>query len=129
MSQSQANRPLSPHLQIYRWQISMLTSIAHRASGIVLSVGSVFLAFWLIGAASGPDAFAGINGFAASWFGQLLMFCWSFALFYHLCNGVRHLVWDVGVGLDLETARMTGYVAIGVAAALTVFVWLWALIA
>jgi len=126
---SQSNRPLSPHLQIYRWQISMLTSIAHRASGIVLSVGSVFLAIWLIAAANGPDAYASVNGIAASWFGQLIMFLWSFALFYHLCNGVRHLVWDVGVGLDLETARLTGFVAIGVAAALTIFVWIWALIA
>lgn len=126
---SQSNRPLSPHLQIYRWQISMLTSIAHRASGIVLSVGSIFLAIWLIAAANGPDAYAAVNGLAASWFGQLIMFLWSFALFYHLCNGVRHLVWDVGVGLDLETARLTGFVAIGVAAALTIFVWIWALIA
>lgn len=126
---SQPNRPLSPHLQIYRWQISMLTSIAHRASGIVLSVGSVFLAIWLIAAANGPDAYASVNGLAASWLGQLIMFLWSFALFYHLCNGVRHLVWDVGVGLDLETARLTGFVAIGVAAALTIFVWIWALIA
>lgn len=126
---SQSNRPLSPHLQIYRWQISMLTSIAHRASGIVLSVGSVFLAIWLISAANGPDAYAAVNGLAASWLGQLIMFLWSFALFYHLCNGVRHLVWDVGVGLDLETARLTGFVAIGVAAALTIFVWIWALIA
>lgn len=126
---SQSNRPLSPHLQIYRWQISMLTSVAHRASGIVLSVGSIFLAIWLIAAANGPDAYAAVNGLAASWFGQLIMFLWSFALFYHLCNGVRHLVWDVGVGLDLETARLTGFVAIGVAAALTIFVWIWALIA
>lgn len=126
---SQPNRPLSPHLQIYRWQISMLTSIAHRASGILLSVGSLFLAIWLVSAANGPDAYAAVNGLAASWFGQLIMFLWSFALFYHLCNGVRHLVWDVGVGLDLETARLSGFVAIGVAAALTIFVWIWALIA
>ncbi|KEZ77711.1 succinate dehydrogenase, cytochrome b556 subunit [Salinisphaera hydrothermalis] len=126
---SQPNRPLSPHLQIYRWQISMLTSIAHRASGIVLALGAVLLAIWLIAAANGPDAYAAVNGVFASWFGQLIMFLWSFALFYHLCNGVRHLVWDVGVGLDLETARMTGFVAIGVAAALTIFVWIWALIA
>ncbi|MDA3921543.1 MAG: succinate dehydrogenase, cytochrome b556 subunit [Salinisphaera sp.] len=126
---SQPNRPLSPHLQIYRWQISMLTSIAHRASGIVLAVGSIFLAIWLIAAANGPDAYASVNGLAASWFGQLIMFFWSFALFYHLCNGVRHLIWDVGLGLDLETARLTGFAAIGVAAALTIFVWIWALIA
>ncbi|MGB7754461.1 MAG: succinate dehydrogenase, cytochrome b556 subunit [Salinisphaera sp.] len=126
---SQPNRPLSPHLQIYRWQISMLTSIAHRASGIVLALGAVLLAIWLVAAANGPDAYATVNGVFASWFGQLIMFLWSFALFYHLCNGIRHLVWDVGVGLDLETARMTGFVAIGVAAALTIFVWIWALIA
>lgn len=128
MSQ-QANRPVSPHLQIYSWPISMVTSIAHRATGIILAVGSVVLAIWLIAAGSGPDAFASVNGFAASWFGQLLMFGWSFALFFHLCNGIRHLVWDTGVGLDLETARLSGFVAIGVAVALTLIVWIWAFIA
>jgi succinate dehydrogenase / fumarate reductase cytochrome b subunit len=128
MSQ-QANRPVSPHLQIYNWPISMVTSIAHRATGILLAVGSVVLAIWLIAAGSGPDAFASVNGFAASWFGQLLMFGWSFALFFHLCNGIRHLVWDTGVGLELETARLSGFVAIGVAVALTLIVWIWAFIA
>ena len=83
----------------------------------------------LIGAANGPEAFAAVNGIAASWFGQLVMFLWSFALFYHLCNGIRHLVWDVGVGLDPETARLTALSAYGVAAALTIFVWIWAFIA
>ena len=126
---NQSNRPLSPHLQIYRWTPTMLSSISHRASGIVNALGAVFLAIWLIGAANGPEAFAAVNGIAASWFGQLVMFLWSFALFYHLCNGIRHLVWDVGVGLDLETARLTGYAAFGVAAALTLFVWIWAFIA
>jgi succinate dehydrogenase / fumarate reductase cytochrome b subunit len=128
MSQ-QANRPVSPHVQIYSWPISMVTSIAHRATGIILAVGSVVLAIWLIAAGSGPDAFASVNGFAASWFGQLLMFGWSFALFFHLCNGIRHLVWDTGVGLELETARLSGFVAIGVAVALTLIVWIWAFIA
>ena len=128
MSQ-QANRPVSPHVQIYSWPISMVTSIAHRATGIILAVGSVVLAIWLIAAGSGPDAFASVNGFAASWFGQLLMFGWSFALFFHLCNGIRHLVWDTGIGLELETARLSGFVAIGVAVALTLIVWIWAFIA
>lgn len=128
MSQ-QANRPVSPHLQIYSWPISMVTSIAHRATGIILAVGSVVLAIWLIAAGSGPDAFASVNGFAASWLGQLLMFGWSFALFFHLCNGIRHLVWDTGIGLELETARLSGFVAIGVAVALTLIVWIWAFIA
>lgn len=107
----------------------MLTSIAHRASGIVLSIGAVLLAIWLIAAANGPDTYAAVNGVFGSWYGQLIMFLWSFALFYHLCNGIRHLVWDVGVGLDLETARLTGFIAIGVAAALTIFVWIGAWIA
>ncbi|WP_423820944.1 succinate dehydrogenase, cytochrome b556 subunit [Salinisphaera sp. SPP-AMP-43] len=126
---SQPNRPLSPHLQIYRWQISMLTSIAHRASGILLAIGAVLLAIWLIAAANGPDTYAAVNGVFGSWFGQLIMFLWSFALFYHLCNGIRHLVWDIGLGLDLETARKSGFAVIGIAAALTIFVWIWALIA
>ncbi len=105
----------------------MFTSIAHRASGIVLSVGTVFLAVWLVSAAMGPAAFADINGIAAAWYGQLLMVGWSFALFYHLCNGVRHLVWDTGIGLRLSDARITGYVAIAVAAGLTIITWVFAL--
>lgn len=126
---SQPNRPVSPHLQIYSWPITMVSSIAHRASGIVLAVGAILLAIWLIAAASGPDTYAAVNGVFGAWYGQLIMFFWSFALFYHLCNGVRHLIWDVGVGLDLQTARRTGFVVIGVAAALTIFVWIWALVA
>lgn len=107
----------------------MLTSIAHRASGILLAIGAVLLAIWLIAAANGPDTYAAVNGVFGSWFGQLIMFLWSFALFYHLCNGIRHLVWDIGLGLDLETARKSGFAVIGIAAALTIFVWIWALIA
>lgn len=123
------NRPLSPHLQIFRWHILMLTSVTHRAAGIVLAVGAVLLSIWLIAAASGPDTYAAVNGVFGSWFGQLIMFLWSLALFYHLCNGVRHLLWDMLVGFDLETARLTGFVVFGVAAALTVIVWIWALVA
>lgn len=102
----------------------MFTSVAHRAFGIVLSIGAVLLAIWLAAAANGPDVYAAVNGVFGSWYGQLIMFFWSFALFYHLCNGVRHMIWDIGVGLDLETARVTGYAAIGVAAALTIFIWI-----
>lgn len=103
----------------------MLTSVTHRATGIILAVGSIFLAIWLCAAASGPEAFAAVNGIAAAWYGQILMFCWSLALFYHLCNGVRHLVWDTGVGLELDVARVSGYAAIGIAIALTIVVWIW----
>lgn len=128
MSNSQ-NRPLSPHLQIYRWPITMFTSIAHRASGIVLSVGAVLLSIWLIAAASGPDTYAAFNGVFGSWYGQIIMFLWSIALFYHLCNGVRHLFWDLGYGFDLKVADMASYVVFGVAAALVIIIWIWALLA
>lgn len=101
----------------------MFTSVVHRATGIVLSVGSIFVAVWVCAAALGPDAFAAVNGIAAAWYGQILMLGWSLALFYHLCNGLRHLAWDAGVGLELDVARVTGYVAVGVAVALTIIVW------
>jgi len=122
------NRPLSPHLQIYGWQISMFTSVMHRATGIVLAVGSLFVAIWLCAAAAGPDAFAAVNGVVGAWYGQILLFGWTLAMFYHLCNGIRHLAWDFGLGFELDTARTTGYVAIGVAIALTILVWLMALL-
>lgn len=122
-----ADLPLSPHLQIYRWPINMATSIAHRASGIALSVGSIFLAIWIISAALGPAAFASVNGVAAAWYGQVLMGLWSFALFYHLCNGIRHLVWDTGAGFHLDVARATGYAVIGAAVGLTIVTWIFAL--
>jgi succinate dehydrogenase / fumarate reductase cytochrome b subunit len=120
----QATRPVSPHLQIYRWQISMFTSIAHRATGMVLAVGSIFLSFWLVAAAMGPGAFASVNGISSAWYGQVIMFLWTFALFYHLCNGIRHLFWDIGAGLDLQTARLTGFVVLGLTVVLTIITWL-----
>lgn len=102
----------------------MLTSTLHRLSGIGLSLGSVLLAVWLCAAASGPEAFAAANAVYSSWYGLLLLFCWSLTLFYHLCNGIRHLAWDFVVGLELETAKKTGYIAIAAALALTVLVWI-----
>lgn len=123
------SRPLSPHLQIYRWPITMFTSIAHRAAGMVLAVGSVLLAVWLVSAACGPDAYAAVNGVFGSWFGQIIMFLWSIALFYHMCNGIRHIFWDFGLGFEIPTARATSYVVFAGAAALTIIIWIWALIA
>lgn len=119
-----AERPLSPHLQIYRWRLPMVTSISHRFSGILLSVGSVVLAAWVIAAAMGEGAFAAVNGHLAAWYGRVLLFAWSFALFYHLCNGIRHLIWDAGWCLERQTAYVAGWIAIGSAAALTVIAWL-----
>src|ERR1700730_6456171 len=89
-----ADRPLSPHLQIYRWQLTSVLSILHRAAGVVLSIGTIVLVWWLVAAASGPDGYDVVADFLASWLGLLLLFGWSVALFYHLCNGIRALVWD-----------------------------------
>lgn len=127
MSQS-AEKPLSPHLQVYRWQLTMVTSIAHRASGMCLSLGAAVLAIWLMAAAIGGDVFAAVNSQLGAWYGQVLLFAWTFALFYHLCNGIRHLGWDTGWGLGLKTAYTTGYITLAAAAVLTVLAWLFALI-
>ena len=117
-------RPLSPHLQIYKPQITMVTSIIHRATGIALGVGTLLLTWWLIAAASGPDAFATVSSFISSWFGQLVMFGFTWALFYHLCNGIRHLFWDMGKGFELPTMRKSGMAAIIASVVLTLLTWI-----
>ena len=117
-------RPLSPHLQIYRWQLTSVLSILHRASGIVLSVGAILLVSWLGAAADGPEPYAAFQHFMGSWFGLLLLFGWSVALFYHLCNGVRHLVWDTGRGLDLASVYASGWAVVAATVVLTVVAWI-----
>ena len=96
-------RPLSPHLQVYRWQLTSVLSILHRLTGVALTVGTILLVWWLVSAANGPDLFELAQGFLGSPIGLLLLFGWSVALFYHLCNGLRHLWWDTGSGLDLRS--------------------------
>jgi succinate dehydrogenase cytochrome b subunit len=119
------NRPLSPHLQIYKPQMTSMLSITHRLTGVALAFGTLLLAWWLIAAAAGPEAFATVQGFIGSWFGQLVLFGWTLALFYHLCNGIRHLFWDIGRGFELETARASGWAAIGATLVLTLVAWVW----
>ena len=116
-------RPLSPHLQVYRWSLTMLMSIAHRATGIALSLGSILLVIWIAALAAGPDAYATAQGIVASPIGLLLLFGWSVALFYHLCNGIRHLFWDIGMGFEKEQARRSGWAALGGTAILTLVAW------
>jgi succinate dehydrogenase / fumarate reductase cytochrome b subunit len=118
-----SERPLSPHLQIYRWQLTSTLSIAHRATGIALSVGTLLLTWWLIAAATGPEAYAQVQGFMSSWIGILLLIGWSYSLFYHLCNGIRHLVWDTGHGLDLKTVYQSGWTVVVASVALTLLAW------
>jgi succinate dehydrogenase / fumarate reductase cytochrome b subunit len=121
------NRPLSPHLQVYRLPFTALTSISHRISGVLLSGGALVLVYWVIAAAAGPDAYATAQSILGSIPVQALIFLWTFVLFYHLCNGIRHLVWDVGYGFDLQTAQRSGMAAIGAAGLLTLIAWLIAL--
>jgi succinate dehydrogenase / fumarate reductase cytochrome b subunit len=116
-------RPLSPHLQVYRPQITSVMSISHRITGVALAVGTLLLVWWIGSAAAGPEAYATAQAFIGSWFGKLLLAGWSFCLFYHLCNGIRHLFWDAGKGFELETMAMTGKLAIAAAVVLTVLAW------
>ena len=98
------NRPLSPHLTIWRWQVTMLASIMHRATGMALSGGAIVLAWWLVSISNGPEGYDSFMAYAAMPLGLVVLFgfTWSFA--FHFCNGVRHLAWDLGYGFDKHTA-------------------------
>jgi succinate dehydrogenase / fumarate reductase cytochrome b subunit len=115
-----AARPLSPHLQIYKPQLTSILSILHRATGIALAAGTVALVWWVLAAAIGPAAYAQAQGFLGSWFGILLLIGWAFSLFFHLCNGLRHLVWDTVHGLDLRSTYASGWTVVVSSAVLTV---------
>jgi succinate dehydrogenase / fumarate reductase cytochrome b subunit len=121
---NRGNRPLSPHLQIYRWQITMAMSILHRATGVGLLLGGVLVVWWLLAAATGPEYFDFVDGLITSWLGLLVLLGLTWALCYHLLNGIRHLVWDTGRGFDLETSDKSGMaVAVG-SVVLTALLWL-----
>src|SRR6202162_48243 len=111
-------RPLSPFMfpTWYRFQITSLLSILHRLTGIALAMGSIVLAWWLIAVAAGGRLFDATHAVIASPIGVLLLFLWSAAFFYHLCNGVRHLAWDAGYGFELRSAYRSGYAVLAVTA-------------
>lgn len=119
----QESRPLSPHLQVYRWQISNTLSILHRLTGVALSLGGIALVAWLLALASGQAAFAGVNALLGSLVGQLALVSWTFCFFYHLCNGLRHLAWDAGHGFDRDVARKSGIAVVVAAVLLTLIFW------
>lgn len=118
------SRPLSPHLQVYRPQLTSLLSITHRLTGVALALGTVLLVYWLIAAAAGEQAYETAHGFIGSFLGRLLLFGWSIALFYHLCNGIRHLFWDAGFGFELSTVYRSGWAVVAATAALTLVSWI-----
>src|SRR5262249_33680951 len=113
-------RPLSPHLQVYRPQITSVLSILHRITGVGLGVGAIWLSSWLYCAAKGGASFDAMRAFNSSVIGVFLLIAFAFALFYHLCNGIRHLFWDAGYGFEIQTATTTGWLVVAAAAILTV---------
>lgn len=117
------SRPLSPHLQVWRWHITMLTSILHRATGVALYGGALFLTAWLVALASGPQAYAVVEGFFLGLIGRVILFGFTLALAYHLANGVRHLFWDAGVGFEPKTADATAWAVMAFALVATLGVW------
>lgn len=119
-----ADRPLSPHLQIYRLTLTMAMSIAHRISGAALYAGTLLLAWFLIAAASGPAAFASAAAVVNSFLGKATLFLFTWALFHHLLGGVRHLVWDLGYGLDHPQREQLAWATLIGGIALTVLVWM-----
>jgi succinate dehydrogenase / fumarate reductase cytochrome b subunit len=118
------NRPLSPHLQIYRPQITSVLSILHRICGVVLALGILPLVYWLSGLAGGPESYARAYGALSSVFGQILLFGWTLAFSYHFCNGVRHLFWDTGRGFELRQVYASGWAVLVGAVVLTALIWL-----
>ena len=117
------SRPLSPHLQVYRWQISNTLSILHRLTGIALSFGALALVSWLLALASGQTAYLQASEIFGSLVGQCLLIIWTFCFFYHLCNGIRHLAWDAGHGFGKQVARKSGLMVVAGAAILTLAFW------
>ncbi len=119
------NRPISPHLSIYRWRVTMFSSIAHRASGIALFTGAILLVAWLWTAAYSPRGYQAIYGIMNAWYGIVMLTGWALAFYYHFCNGLRHLWWDSGHGLTIPQATRSGWLVIALSIAFTAFTW-WA---
>ncbi len=121
---AKSHRPLSPHLQIYRPQISSVLSILHRATGVFLSLGSLLLAVWLFAAAYDERLYNGLGEFLRGTPGTLALIAWSGAFYYHLSNGIRHLFWDAGKGFSLPVMHTTGILVLLATAALTAVTWI-----
>ncbi|CAK0740828.1 succinate dehydrogenase / fumarate reductase, cytochrome b subunit [Azospirillaceae bacterium] len=119
-----SSRPLSPHLSVYRKLDTMVMSGFHRITGFCLAIGTLHLTCWFLSAAAGPEAFNAIQAFSRSWFGMLMLFGWTFCLFYHLANGVRHLIWDVGMSFEIKNIVSGGWFATAIAVGLTVVTWI-----
>ena len=116
-------RPLSPHLQTYRWTLTMLLSIVHRATGLALYFGTLLLAWWLIAAASGPGAYANVQAFTGSIIGKLILFGYTWAIFQHMLGGLRHFLWDTGRGFQIWQVNLLSWLTIIGSISLTLATW------
>ncbi|MEM7256598.1 MAG: succinate dehydrogenase, cytochrome b556 subunit [Pseudomonadota bacterium] len=121
---SNSSRPLSPHLQIYKLPPTALMSVLHRGTGVVLCIGTLFLVLVLASAAVGPDNFGGTYNLLSSWFGYLVLIGFTFSLYAHFCNGIRHLLWDMGYGFDVGSATKGARASFAAAVALTILTWI-----
>jgi succinate dehydrogenase / fumarate reductase, cytochrome b subunit len=116
-------RPLSPHLQIYRPMLTMMMSILHRMTGAALYIGTLILAWWLVAAATGPGAFATAQAFLGSWFGKLVLFGYTWALMHHMLGGIRHFIWDTGRGFGAVEREWLAKASLAGSLVLTVVIW------
>ena len=124
MADAKAERPLSPHLQIYRWTWTMAMSIFHRATGIANYLGTALVAIWLLAMATSPAAYATVQSFFGSIVGRLILFGYTWSLMHHMLGGVRHLVWDFGHGMEPGTRmNMARFTLVG-SVALTLVIWI-----
>jgi succinate dehydrogenase / fumarate reductase cytochrome b subunit len=124
MSNINTDRPLSPHLQVYSWQLTMVLSIFHRGTGIFLMAGIPVLVLWLYMLQSGERNYSHAMEYLAHPVGRLLLLGWTFSIFYHLCNGVRHLFWDIGKGYEISTLYRSGVAVVVVSILMTLATWL-----
>lgn len=124
MSSQTGQRPLSPHLQVYRPQLTSMLSICHRMTGVFNALGSLVLVAWLVTLAQGAESFNAMQALIGSWIGYLLLVAWTLSVSYHLCNGLRHLAWDAGYGLELDSVYLSGKAVLAGAVALTLVAWI-----
>ncbi len=124
MPMTMRERPLSPHLQIYKLELPMVLSGLHRITGIALSVGSILLVAWISSAVYSAEAFASMNRFLGGYIGQFVLFGWTFSLIYHSVNGVRHLIWDTGRLLEVKQIHSSGKIVLAIAIVLTLLAWI-----
>ena len=121
-----SNNPLSPHLQIYRWQVSSLLSITHRISGVINLLALIFILFWLLVLSFGENNYELFLISINSFFGKFILIGFTWSMSFHLLSGIRHLVWDLGYGFEIKTANISGVIVIISSLFLTIFFWLFA---